>query len=282
MVSFHIDLDTPHMINRFYGGEQEFNTPNDSFCYQLLDRVAEFFDKQKIKATFFVITEDLKMEKYKNLLHELETHGHEIASHTHTHPYFDQKVDIDTIRYEIRQSYQEIKSHFCNPPVGFRAPGFFMNQNIIRTLEEEGYKYDSSILSEVSKLFIKLGCFLYGKSVVFGNSKAECQKALNRGNLKEFFMPSFAGIPYYNNTILSLPSIAQNIFKNQSARNSFSPYLFHLIEFSDNIIDKENLSPASLKHPNIRSSIKTKMSLASKVIENFKNQGLVKLTKDII
>ena len=129
-IQIHIDLDTPHILNRFYRGPKGDNAPDDEFCYTLLQRVGSFFDEVGIKATFFVITKDLQLSRYGALLKQIQCQGHEIASHSHTHPYFSSDLQDNLIRDEIQTSFEEIRSFFNVSPKGYRSPGFFFKEEM--------------------------------------------------------------------------------------------------------------------------------------------------------
>ena len=119
MIHLHVDLDTPHVLHRFYNGEKSNNVISDEYCQILLARMAEFFSKHDVKATLFVITQDLMLTRYSSLLKELSSMGHEIASHSHTHPYLSGNLEqhFKTLKKEIRRSRQEIEKFFHTTPV---------------------------------------------------------------------------------------------------------------------------------------------------------------------
>ena len=102
MALVHVDLDTPHTLNRFYNGPND--PPSDEYCHLLLKRAADFFSANQVKAAFFVITQDLQLRQYGALLKQLSLDGHEIASHSHTHPYIDRNYSIRQFEEDIRLS----------------------------------------------------------------------------------------------------------------------------------------------------------------------------------
>lgn len=278
MAHIHIDLDTPHILSRFYNGSD--TSPNDEYCHILLKRISDFLSANQVKATFFVVTQDLQLKQYDALLKKLSLEGHEIASHTHTHPYVDSNYSPRLFEEEIRQSCREIKSHFGFTPVGFRSPSYFMNESIIDILIQEGFKYDCSVLnSPVTPLF-KLMSALKGATAGFEKQgPIDTEKLLSRG-FKEFPVPTFLGLPYYNNLNLYFPRPIRNGMA--SIGRGLSPYLFHLIEFADYEEDKKHLPRTVLKHPNIMIPLSQKLEFAKKVIENHKKHGPINLTRDSI
>ena len=282
MINIHIDLDTPHVLNRFYHGEERGDIRNDEYCSALLNRAKSFFDDCEVKATFFVITKDLELESYTSLLKELFHQGHEIASHTHSHPYVSSDQPLDLVRNEVRQSYQAIESTFNTPPIGFRSPGFFINRGLINILKNEGFKYDCSSSNFSLAFILKLGALIIrGSKIAIGRPKTFNLNDQDE-SFKEFPLPSCLGLPYYNNLNLYLPFPIRDFMVSLSAFRRFTPYLFHLIEFADFDKDKNYLPPAIHKHPNLKTPLAVKMKYGRKVILNLKKQGEIKLTKDCL
>lgn len=280
MSHIHIDLDTPHTLSRFYKGSD--HSPNDEYCHILLKRVVDFFSVHQVKATFFVITQDLGLKQYGSLLKQLSLEGHEIASHTHTHPYMDNNYSSKLFEEEIRRSCREIKSYFGFSPLGFRSPGYFLNADIVRILVEEGFKYDASFFNSALSHLINLAARLRGASGSVGTLAGFDLATLKEGGLQEFPVPTFMGLPYYNNLNLYFPRFLRNGIARVSAYKEMSPYLFHLIEFADYESDQNYLPKCVLKHPNIMLPLQEKLDFASAMVENLRRRGPITLTKDCI
>jgi peptidoglycan/xylan/chitin deacetylase (PgdA/CDA1 family) len=109
-------------------------------------------DQHKSKATFFVVTEDFKGEVLETLL----ASGHEIASHTCSHPLF---TDLDGAawRKEMRESKATLEQATGASVVGFRTPSWSVphsrHEEFLDLLMEEGYEYDSSFCQFETKLY---------------------------------------------------------------------------------------------------------------------------------
>jgi hypothetical protein len=125
----------------------------------IVPKLLDFFDDQKIKSTFFVVTSLL--EKYETEIKEIAK-KHEIASHSHTHAWLNNK----NVEFEISESKRKMKE-FGIKCQGFRAPGFITTKNHFSLLKKNGYSYDSSLatyypgrynnLSLPNKPFLKEG-----------------------------------------------------------------------------------------------------------------------------
>ncbi|QVL32543.1 polysaccharide deacetylase family protein [Telmatocola sphagniphila] len=107
----------------------------------LLDLLAE----QNRKATFFVVGQIA--ESHPNLIREIVSGGHELASHSYAHTSI-RRLEAKSFREDLRKSKQALEQVGGCSVVGFRAPTF----SVIRptnwaldVLAEEGFLYDSSI-----------------------------------------------------------------------------------------------------------------------------------------
>ena len=115
-----------------------------------LPRFVELFARSGIKATFFVVGRDLVDDREgRGLLSELAAAGHELASHSFTHPYDLVRLPRSEIADEIDRAHDVIASCAGRPPVGFRAPGYEISAAVIDLLCERSYRYDSSAFSSI-------------------------------------------------------------------------------------------------------------------------------------
>lgn len=103
----------------------------------IVPKLLDFFDDNKIKATFFTVTSLL--EKYESEIKEI-SRKHEIASHSHTHPW----LNMGNAEFEISESKRKLEEYGFKC-LGFRAPGAIITKNHFSLLKKYGYKYDSSL-----------------------------------------------------------------------------------------------------------------------------------------
>lgn len=115
-----------------------------------LPRFRDLFARHGVKATFFVVGRDLEEDpEGRALLADLAREGHELASHTHTHPYNLVRLGATTIASEIDRAHAAIAACAGAAPVGFRAPGYEVSDEVIDALCARGYRYDSSAFPSV-------------------------------------------------------------------------------------------------------------------------------------
>ena len=284
MIHLHVDLDTPHVLHRFYQGEKSDNVVSDEYCQILLARMAEFFSKHDVKATLFVITQDLMLNRYSSLLKELLGMGYEIASHSHTHPFCSGNLEqhFKTLKKEIRRSRQEIEKFFHISPLGFRAPSYLISMDVIKTLINEGYRYDGSYLKSIFSPALGFAAYLKGGVNKSFGTQSSLKIDENYGSINFMMLPVpiFFGFPIYNNFFLSTPDLLKKLIFFFGTTRRYSPYLFHLIEFVDYKEDKKYLSSAICRHPNLKKPIKERLDSMSEMVSFLKKQGDICLTRD--
>ena len=90
--------------------------------------IVDLLNKYKIKATFFVLGERVKI--YSDEILFIYQHGHEIGNHSYSHPNFKYLNTTDTI-YEIEKTQEVIYDITQHYPKLFRFPyGSYNNQNL--------------------------------------------------------------------------------------------------------------------------------------------------------
>ena len=117
--------------------EPDLRSKNCKSIEIILPKLLNFFDDNKMKATFFTVTSLL--EKYES---DIKAIGkkHEIASHSHTHS----RLTANNAETEIRLSKEQFKEYRI-PCLGFRAPRFVVTKNHFLLLTRYGYQYDASL-----------------------------------------------------------------------------------------------------------------------------------------
>ena len=117
---------------------------------------------RKVKATFFVLC--WIAERLPQLVREIATRSHEVASHGCTHDLPNQ-LSPKRFAAELADSKKQLEDIVGLPVTGYRAPSFAINKNVLNTIAEAGYLYDSSYNS-----FSLHG--RYGKITLNGQSRA--------------------------------------------------------------------------------------------------------------
>jgi peptidoglycan/xylan/chitin deacetylase (PgdA/CDA1 family) len=169
--SVSVDLDA---IACYYRIHALPGTPPEAARFAILrrclPRFVELFARHGVRATFFVVGADLEDDaEGRAALAALARAGHELASHTHTHPYDFIHLGAARIAEEIDRAHAAIAACAGTPPVGFRAPGYEISAEAIDALGARGYRYDSSVFPSAS---------YYGaKAIVMGAMRVTGRKS---------------------------------------------------------------------------------------------------------
>lgn len=106
--------------------------------------ILDLLEKKSIKATFFILGYVAK--KHPNLVKEIASLGHEIASHGFMHQLVYEQTP-DQFFEDIHSSKLLLEEIIGKPVIGYRAPSFSITDKspwAYSQLCKAGYKYDSS------------------------------------------------------------------------------------------------------------------------------------------
>jgi len=141
-LAVHVDLDGVHQIFRAHG--RGYRGRGDPIFASGMDAMLQLFDDARIRATLFVIAEDLRDSAKRGALKSAVASGHEIASHTMTHPNLLRATRAEKER-ELVDSKAALENTLGVPVRGFRAPGYAIDGEGLQILAGAGYAYDSSV-----------------------------------------------------------------------------------------------------------------------------------------
>ena len=97
--------------------------------------------KSSPKATFFAL--GWIAERLPNLVREIHSRGHEVASHGYLHNLCNQQSH-EELKKDLIDSKKLLEDIIGAPVFGYRAPSFAINNDILKIIEDCGYLYDSS------------------------------------------------------------------------------------------------------------------------------------------
>jgi len=114
---------------------------------QIVDRFLDLFAEAGVRATFFMVGDDIRLKKLApDVLRRMTAAGHELANHTMTHPHNLSRLPRARKEEEILGTARLIETATGQRVVGFRAPCLDVDEEIVDILEQHGYKYESSVL----------------------------------------------------------------------------------------------------------------------------------------
>jgi hypothetical protein len=147
LASVSIDVDGIGCYYRIHA----LGPPPPHLRGRILERgVARFLEalaRRGIAATFFVVGQDALEASAASLLGAAHRAGHELASHSFTHPYELARLGERDVAGELDLADAALRAITGAPIVGFRAPGYDLSPTMLRALVERGYRYDSSIFA---------------------------------------------------------------------------------------------------------------------------------------
>lgn len=161
LATIQVDLDGFWTNLKYYGYDAPV-TP-DAILETAIPRYLDLFHEFNIKATFFVIGKDAADPQKRLLLKQLADEGHELANHTYSHPFGLRSCTPDQKRKEIEEGENAISQITGRKPVGFKAPGYDIDKEVLQLLAERGYHYDSSYIPTfVYPIIMRLNTWLKG------------------------------------------------------------------------------------------------------------------------
>lgn len=145
LAAISIDLDEVDNYTAIHGLSGSLQVAPGAIYDRALPRFAALFAELHIPATFFAIGRDLSKRANALQLRALHEQGHEIANHTLGHYYDLTRLDRATQHDEVRGGADAIEAAVGVRPVGFRAPGYTIDDGLFEVLADEGVSYDSSV-----------------------------------------------------------------------------------------------------------------------------------------
>jgi len=171
IVSVSVDLDAIECYHRIHAlSEAPSERARYAILRRALPRLGDLFARHGIRATFFTVGRDLQGDaEGRSVLADLAKAGHEIASHTYSHPYDLVRLGRAAIVDEIERAEASIEEACGSAPVGFRAPGYEISAELIDVLCSRGYRYDSSTFPAIP--------YYLAKAAVMGVLRAAGRKS---------------------------------------------------------------------------------------------------------
>jgi peptidoglycan-N-acetylglucosamine deacetylase len=164
-----VDLDGLHHYARIHGIDEGLLDARARGLHLdvALPRLLALFAEAGLASTLFVVGEDAQGAGAEGLRRAAEA-GHELASHSHTHPYALAKATAPQLDRELARAEEALRKLSGKTPVGFRAPGYTLSSRLLGALVQRGYRYDASVFPAVpyyvAKATVLLGMAFLGRS----------------------------------------------------------------------------------------------------------------------
>lgn len=142
-----VDLDVLEHYRAIHGLPPK-QTPGPDPTYEVgVRRLLELFESFGIESTLFVVGRDVEEPVQRGLLEQAHARGHELGNHTFEHRYDLREHPPHVRAADIAGGERAVESVTGRRPVGFRAPGYNLDDAMLQTLAQRGYLYDSSVFA---------------------------------------------------------------------------------------------------------------------------------------
>jgi len=120
-----------------------------------IENLLAFFSRFNIRATFFFVAQDLEIKTNADLIKYVIAEGHEVASHSYSHPQGFRLLSEREKTYELKKSKEILQNISGRCVIGFRAPGWNISDDTLPILRKLGFKYDSSVFPTSISILLK-------------------------------------------------------------------------------------------------------------------------------
>jgi hypothetical protein len=148
-----------------------------------LENVCRFLEPYDIKATLFMVGEDIKQPQNIRYVSDVAAQGHEIANHTLTHAQGFRLLSPKAKEAEIAGMEEVCEEVTGKRPLGFRSPGWNISDDTLEILKRRGYLYDSSLFPSSINPLLK---FLHWRTM---NGRARDERT-TLGHLRYMLAPA--------------------------------------------------------------------------------------------
>lgn len=273
---YHIPSVTGSQFSRYSTVDEFFDEWDDRYDYltEPTNRVLALLDNYNIRATFFVVAD--VVEHYPGLVESIVDRGHEIACHGLHHAC---NIDSQTKKPLINQEDFEQRTQKAKnilekvsgeKVVGYRAPNALIGGWMLDSLENLGFKYDSSVC--VNSLYNKSDSSLQNISSYPYHPQSG---SLEPGGTKKFVEFPWA---YWNLLGIKVPTSGGPMLRflgshvilkglQQSIKRGHTIFYFHPLDISEG------------KFPNIGNKRPLYWIIKGKLVEN-RVHHIIKLLKN--
>ena len=271
---FSCDVDT---VDRHLDGYGFEGLPACDLVYRTaVPRLLELWDELRVPGVLFIIGRDAGAQS--GLLRQATAAGHEIASHSLTHPQPFRTLPDGALATEIEESRRALGAACGVEVAGFRAPAWDVDDRVLAGVKKAGYRYDASVFPTPVLIASRLAAYRrsIGKQSLFsmdlvGHAFAATRPHRLRGTaagLVEFpiAVTRWLRLPVYH-TFAYFTS--RRLFTRllDRALRSAGPlcYEFHAADLLD--LTADGVDARMARHPGMNLPVREKRALLKSVLE---------------
>lgn len=289
-----VDLDPLTAYYEIHGLGDPPRQVRSTILRNALPRFEELFEEWGIRGTFFIVGRELEAsEEAQATLKRMANAGHELANHTYNHPYDLNQLPEQVIEQELRAAHEAIATLVGaeHAPVGFRAPGYFINHKVARVLANLSYRYDTSMFPSppyyLAKAAVMAGMALRGRrsGAVLGDPRGltcpadpyrpDPERPWRRGQgpfveLPVAVIPGLR-LPAIGTMLAIAPDWLRTLVLGAMSRRPFFNLELHGIDLSDAVSDRIPTELAG-RQPDLRVPYKEKREKFTRCIDELKER----------
>lgn len=148
-----LDLDEVHLHLAIHGltghahrARGAVATGGRAAFHSGLPRALDWAASAGVPLTLFAVSDDARDPSVASALRAAVSAGHPVESHSASHPYDLVRLGDAAQRREIAGSVEALADVTGRRPVGFRAPGYLVDDRVLDRIEEAGLLFDASVL----------------------------------------------------------------------------------------------------------------------------------------
>lgn len=145
LAAVSVDLDEiPNYFN-IHGLPPPEGDAKDAVYDLALERLDRFARAHDLPLTLFVIGGDVARPQNAERLRALAAAGHELGNHSRDHLYDLTRRSRMEMARQVRHAADAIERSCGQRPIGFRAPGYTVTDELFEVLADCDVRYDSSV-----------------------------------------------------------------------------------------------------------------------------------------
>ena len=274
---FSCDLDTVDRHLQGYGIEDL--PPCDVIYRKAVPRLLELFEQLDIHGVFFTIARDA--DDQSDLLRRIAGAGHEIASHSMTHPQPFRSLPSAQLTVEINDSRARLSDACGNEVVGFRAPAWDIDDRVLDELARSGYKYDASFFPTPALIASRLSAYRRSEGMgsifsmdLLGHAFARRSPHRLQGagaGMIEFpvAVTRWLRFPTYHTLAYLTPRpVYMRALRSVLKSNEPICYEFHAADLL--ALDDDGVDPRMDRHPGMKLPLAEKLALLKSVVSEIR------------
>jgi peptidoglycan-N-acetylglucosamine deacetylase len=155
LAAISVDLDEIHHYFSIYGLPLPSGAAGHAVYDIAIDRLEDFARSHDLPLTLFAVAADMARPENAARLRRASEHGHEIGNHTLDHLYDLTRRSREEMVRQVESAVVVLEGATGQRPIGFRAPGYTVNQTLLDVLVECSVGYDSSVFPCPAYYFAK-------------------------------------------------------------------------------------------------------------------------------